>query len=66
MPRLELIFLHSANGDGCFRWPGENSTCLPSPRRLFGSLYFPCNSLIYIAVKLTQFVKKTNVLNTFR
>ena len=20
MPRLELIFLHSANGDGCFRW----------------------------------------------
>jgi hypothetical protein len=26
MPRLELIFLHSANGGGCFRWPDKDST----------------------------------------
>jgi hypothetical protein len=27
MPRLELIFLHSANGGGCFRWRDEGSIC---------------------------------------
>jgi len=30
MPRLELIFLHSANGGGCFRWRDEDSTYLQS------------------------------------
>jgi hypothetical protein len=30
MLRLELIFLHSANGGGCFRWRGEDSTYLQS------------------------------------
>jgi hypothetical protein len=30
MPRLDLIFLHSANGGGCFRWRDEDSTCLQS------------------------------------
>ena len=30
MPRLELIFLHSANGDGCFRCRDEDSTYLQS------------------------------------
>jgi hypothetical protein len=39
---------------------------MTAPRRLFGSLYFACNPLIYIAVKLAQFVKTPNVLNTFR
>ena len=28
--RLELIFLHSANGGGCFRWRDEDSTYLQS------------------------------------
>jgi hypothetical protein len=32
MPRLELIFLHSANGGGCFRWRDEDSTYLQSER----------------------------------
>jgi hypothetical protein len=35
MPRLELSFLHSANGGGCFRWRDEDSTYLqsePDPR----------------------------------
>jgi hypothetical protein len=26
MPRLELIFLHSANGGGCVRWWDEDGT----------------------------------------
>jgi hypothetical protein len=30
MPRLELIFLNSANGGGCFRWRDEDSTQLQS------------------------------------
>jgi hypothetical protein len=30
MPRLELIFPYSASGGGCFRWRGEDSTCLQS------------------------------------
>jgi hypothetical protein len=30
MLRLELIFLHSTNGGGCFRWRDEDSTYLPS------------------------------------
>ena len=30
MPRLELIFLHSANGGGCFRCRDEDSTYLQS------------------------------------
>ena len=30
MPRLALIFLHSANGGGCFRWRDEDSTYLQS------------------------------------
>jgi hypothetical protein len=30
MPRLELIFLHSANGGGCFSWRDEDSTYLQS------------------------------------
>ena len=30
MPRLELIFLHSANGAGCFRWRDVDSTHLQS------------------------------------
>ena len=30
MPRRELIFLHSTNGGGCFRWRDEDSTYLQS------------------------------------
>ena len=30
MPRLELIFLHSMNGGGCFRWRDEDSIYLQS------------------------------------
>src|SRR6266496_6459303 len=30
MLRLELIFLHSANGGGCSRWRDEDSTYLQS------------------------------------
>jgi hypothetical protein len=30
MRRLELTFLHSANGAGCFRWRDEDSTYLQS------------------------------------
>jgi hypothetical protein len=30
MLRLELIFLHSANGGGCFRWRDEGSAYLQS------------------------------------
>ena len=26
MPRLALIFLHSVNAGGCFRWRDEDST----------------------------------------
>jgi hypothetical protein len=30
MLRLESIFLHSANGGGCFRWRDEDRTYLQS------------------------------------
>jgi hypothetical protein len=30
MPRLELIFLHSANEAGCFRWRDEDRAYLQS------------------------------------
>jgi hypothetical protein len=30
MLRLELIFLHSANGGGCFRWRDEDGTYFQS------------------------------------
>jgi hypothetical protein len=30
MPRLELTFLHLANGAGCFRWRDEDSSYLRS------------------------------------
>jgi|ERR1700722_1515226 hypothetical protein len=33
MPRLALIFLHSVNAGGCFRWRDEDSTRIGPPMR---------------------------------
>ena len=33
MPRLELIFLHSVNAGGCFRWRDEDNTRIGPPMR---------------------------------
>jgi hypothetical protein len=46
MPRLELIFLNSANGGGCFRWRDEDSSYLrPNMRRALNRIWFSSSSL---------------------
>jgi hypothetical protein len=57
---------HRAMSQRGLRLVGGEVPPVRRPGRAFGGLYFRCNLLIYLAVKLTQFVKTPNVLNKFR